>query len=94
MKATYAVVNGEERFLFKDPKTDDGTKRSLRGLVAVVDVDGELQFRDGLNQAEYDAHYAAIDQLEDVFVDGKLVRDQSLAEIRDILSSSSKKVAV
>ena len=35
VKATYAVVNGEEHMLFKDPKTDDGTKRSQRGQVAV-----------------------------------------------------------
>ncbi|MFJ8247055.1 hypothetical protein [Peribacillus asahii] len=28
MKATSAEINGEERLLFKDPKTDDGTKRS------------------------------------------------------------------
>lgn len=36
VKATYAVVNGEERLLYKDPKTDDGTKRSQRGMVAVA----------------------------------------------------------
>lgn len=35
VKATAATVNGEERMLFKDPKTDDGTKRSQRGRVAV-----------------------------------------------------------
>ena len=36
VKATYAVVDGEERLLFKDPKTDDGTKRSQRGRVVVA----------------------------------------------------------
>lgn len=36
VKATAATVNGEERMLFKDPKTDDGTKRSQRGRVIVV----------------------------------------------------------
>lgn len=36
VKATYAVVNGEERLLFKDPKTDDGTKRSQRGRIVVA----------------------------------------------------------
>lgn len=35
VKATAATVNGEERMLFKDPKTDDGTKRSQRGRVVV-----------------------------------------------------------
>ena len=36
VKATYAVVNGEERMLFKNPKTDDGTKRSQRGRIVVA----------------------------------------------------------
>ena len=36
VKATAATVNGEERMLFKDPKTDDGTKRSQRGRIAVA----------------------------------------------------------
>ena len=36
VKATYAVVNGEERLLFKDPKTNDGTKRSQRGRIVVA----------------------------------------------------------
>lgn len=35
VKATAATVNGEERMLFKDPKTDDGTKRSQRGRIVV-----------------------------------------------------------
>lgn len=33
MKATGAVVNGEERELFKDPVTDDGTKKSFKGFL-------------------------------------------------------------
>ena len=36
VKATAATVNGEERMLFKDPKTDDGTKRSQRGRIVVA----------------------------------------------------------
>ncbi|GAB6989572.1 nicotinate phosphoribosyltransferase [Paenibacillus pini] len=82
MKATYAVIDGEERMLFKDPKTDDGTKRSQRGRVAVVKVNGELTVVDGLVKHTYNANFADIDQLEEVFVDGKLVRDESLAQIR------------
>ena len=36
VKATAATVNDEERMLFKDPKTDDGTKRSQRGRIVVA----------------------------------------------------------
>lgn len=87
MKATHAVVNGEERFLLKDPKTDDGTKKSLTGKVAVVKIDGELFAVDGLNNRTYDANFSRINHLETVFENGELKRDQSLAEIREILHS-------
>ncbi|MER2010577.1 MAG: nicotinate phosphoribosyltransferase, partial [Psychrobacillus sp.] len=85
MKATYAVVDGEERFLLKDPKTDDGTKKSLTGRVAVVKVDGELFANDNLDKHTYDENFTRLDQLEVVFENGKLMREQSLAEIRNIL---------
>lgn len=35
IKATACVVNGELKEIFKHPKTDDGTKNSLKGLIAV-----------------------------------------------------------
>lgn len=82
MKATYAVINGEEKLLFKDPKTDDGTKRSQRGKVKVYESNGSISCIDGLfNESDY-----SDDLLEDVFVDGKLVRDQSLTDIRAVLN--------
>lgn len=84
MKATYAVIDGEEKMLFKDPKTDDGTKRSQRGLVAAIENDGELVVVDGLNKDTY-SEIQDNDLLEEVFVDGKLTRNQSLTEIRDLL---------
>jgi len=43
IKATYVEVNGEGRNIFKNPKTDDGTKKSAKGLIAVYkDPDGQL----------------------------------------------------
>ena len=36
MKATYGEVNGEGRDIYKDPITDDGTKKSARGLIKIV----------------------------------------------------------
>ncbi len=35
MKATYVEVNGEARNIMKQPVTDDGTKVSASGLLAV-----------------------------------------------------------
>lgn len=82
MKATYAVVNGEERMLFKDPKTDDGTKKSQRGRVAVLKDDHyEMAVVDGLTLTSY-KKLEEVDMLKTVFENGKLVRETSLNEIR------------
>jgi nicotinamide phosphoribosyltransferase len=87
MKATYAEVNGEERMLFKDPKTDDGTKRSQRGRVAVTKMNGEIIVTDGLNLKTYNANFANRDLLETVFLDGELVSEHSLSEVRERLAN-------
>jgi len=79
MKATWAMVNGEERLLFKDPKTDDGTKRSQRGRVYVGETVEGIKYVDGLTK---NTVVKGIDLLQTVFKDGKLLRDQSLSEIR------------
>jgi nicotinamide phosphoribosyltransferase len=36
MKATNVVIEGEEKAIFKDPKTDNGLKKSLKGRIRVV----------------------------------------------------------
>lgn len=79
MKATYGEVNGEGRAIFKDPKTDDGSKRSARGLMAVHKdpVTGRLVGKDQCTWEE-----EAQGELKTVFRDGQLVVDQTLAEIR------------
>jgi nicotinamide phosphoribosyltransferase len=40
MKATYVEVDGEGREIFKDPITDDGTKKSATGLLRVDEITG------------------------------------------------------
>lgn len=80
MKATWGQVNGEARELFKDPVTDNGTKRSARGLLR-VEQDGEdfvLYERQTREQEQTGA-------LQDVFCNGKLVREESLAQLRSRL---------
>lgn len=88
LKATFAKVNGEEKMIFKNPATDtDNIKKSQKGKVAVIEgIDGALCLIDNLDTETHKV-FEALDILEDVFIDGKLVRDQSLAEIREILSS-------
>lgn len=91
MKATWAQVNGEERLLFKDPKTDDGTKKSQRGRVMVFKGVNGLFYQDGLYKADCDRldEYRDKDQLQVIFKDGYLHPDAetSLAKVRELLHS-------
>lgn len=49
MKATGAIIDGEERALFKDPITDDGIKRSFKGFLDTIqDGRGDFITIDGL----------------------------------------------
>lgn len=82
VKATYGEVNGEARAIFKDPKTDSGTKRSARGLLRVVEGNGRLVLHDQCTWAE-----EATGLLQPVFRDGQLLRTQTLADIRARLDS-------
>ena len=81
LKATYTIIDGKEKFIFKDPKTDSGIKKSQKGMVAVVNGENGIYLTDELNAEQKDA-ISIIDMLEDVFIDGKLVRDECLSEIR------------
>lgn len=94
MKATYGeVIKGapgkmfpaeiEGREIFKDPITDSGEKKSAKGLIAVYEK---------LSKS-YEENYYMKDQVswdqvlncafEEVFCNGKLLIDESLANIRE-----------
>lgn len=79
MKATYGEVNGVGRDIFKAPKTDDGTKKSAKGLMKVFrDAStGKLALKDQCTWEE-----EAEGELKTVFKDGQLVVDRTLEEIR------------
>lgn len=88
-KSTYAKFkfNGshglgyKEKLLSKNPKTDDGTKKSQKGLVAVTKEIHNLVFIDGLYESEKE-QLSDLDLLKPVFRNGKLLVDQSIEEIR------------
>lgn len=82
MKATYVEINGEGKDIFKDPVTDDGLKKSAKGLLRVDKVDGKYTLTD---QVSWDEEKKG--ELKTVFKDGKLLVDQSLSEIRARLQS-------
>ncbi|MCL1622598.1 nicotinate phosphoribosyltransferase [Ralstonia pseudosolanacearum] len=83
MKAIYAEVGDEQVDIYKDPATDDGTKKSARGLLRVE--------KEGDNYVLYEQQ--TLDQfssgeLTPVFRDGKLLVTTTLAEIRERLKAS------
>lgn len=74
-KVCWAMVDGVAVDIYKDPVTDKG-KKSKRGLLDLVIIDGEY------TTIAQGSRPDLVSQLEDVFVDGELVREQTFAEIR------------
>lgn len=82
IKATYCEIDGKPYPIFKNPK-DGGFKKSQRGLCHVYKgSDGKLTFKDGYTSENLPMNSL----LETVFRDGKLVKEQSLQEIRRVLN--------
>lgn len=77
MKATYIEANGEGRAIFKDPITDDGTKKSATGLLMVSD---ELTLIDKVSW-DLEPHGA----LQNIYLDGYFINKTTLTEIRNRL---------
>ena len=88
MKATYAeaIVDGKliEIEVFKDPITDDGTKKSLRGLIAVYkDANGNYYSQDRVTWKEVNNC-----EFKKVFENSKLLFETSLTEMRLIMNNN------
>ncbi len=77
MKATYGEVNEEGRAIFKDPITDDGTKKSAKGLIKIELEEGIYQLKD---QVSWEQEKQGA--LREILRDGKLLVDLTLNEIR------------
>jgi len=101
MKATYVEVNTwdknvtgngkwvtEGREIFKDPVTDDGTKKSAKGLLSVghdPSKNNEYVLFDQQDWNTEDTGY-----LQTIFEDGKFFNETTLTEIRTKLNLSEK----
>ncbi len=86
MKATWGQVNGVSKDIYKNPKTDSGFKKSAKGLLAVYRNDeGKLYLKDQCTKEEEQGGL-----LRTVFCDGKLIIDDTLANIRSVVASNLK----
>lgn len=88
LKATNAVVDGEERQIYKDPITDkvkgNNFKKSQRGMCVVYQEGGNIRYEDHLTVAEAEARDDE-NLLRPVFKDGQLLVDESIQTIRERL---------
>jgi nicotinamide phosphoribosyltransferase len=87
MKATHAVINGKEKELFKDPKTDNGVKKSQRGRVVVVENNGHLTFDDGYT-IKGEESLVEENELKTVFLNGFMTRFIPLMKVRENISDA------
>ena len=82
MKATYGEVNGEGREIYKDPITDDGTKKSAKGLIKIEKQHGVYQL---IDQVYWEEEKQG--ELKEVYRDGKLLVGDTLNNIRTRVKS-------
>lgn len=80
MKATHCTVNGENREIFKQPKTDSN-KNSHKGLLAVTEVDGKIICHQ--NVSRFLERSIKGNMLAPVFYDGSLIINHALVDIRE-----------
>jgi len=81
-KGCWFMENGNAHDIYKDPVTDDGTKKSLKGLVCVTD-DFEV-----LTQCTPEQESEGI--LRVIYENGKFCNKTTLSEIREKISELSK----
>jgi nicotinamide phosphoribosyltransferase len=81
MKATYVEIDGVGREIFKDPITDDGTKKSATGLLAVYgNYEGGLTL---IDKASWETENEG--KLQTIYKDGKFYNETTLTEIKNRL---------
>jgi nicotinamide phosphoribosyltransferase len=83
MKATSVTVNGKQREIFKDPITDDGVKKSAKGLIKVALIDHEYVLRDQVTSFQENEG-----ELQEIYKNGVFSNEVSLQEIRDCINKN------
>lgn len=77
IKATYMEIDGKPYPIFKNPK-GGGFKKSQKGC-CIVRSNGDISYEDGYTWEEADSEE---NLLQVVFKDGRLLREQTLADVR------------
>lgn len=100
LKSTLCVINGQEKQIFKDPKTDNGIKKSQKGKVVVYrdPATQEIKMKDGFSlddslyirsvDKDMNPINVDLDMMREVFRDGKLLVDEKFSDIRARIAST------
>jgi len=88
MKATYGEVEGKEYNIFKDPKTDSGTKKSAKGLLRVEKENDKYVLYENQTKEQENSGL-----LKTVFKDGILINELSLEDIRNKLEKENEYIS-
>jgi nicotinamide phosphoribosyltransferase len=83
MKATYCEINGEGQEIFKDPITDDGTKKSATGLLCVEEHGGQIGLYDKVSWTT-----EGTGLLQAIYLNGEFHNTTTLSEIRETLKKN------
>ena len=80
----FKMDDGSEYNIYKDPITDDGTKKSLKGFQFVYeDKDGVIQTEGEVSEEKA---FAGYNMLKVIYEDGKFYNQTTISEIREKLS--------
>lgn len=82
MKATNVVIDNVSQAIFKDPKTDSGTKKSAKGLLQVEARDGTFILHNDVSEIEEQGGAFVT-----VFENGAILVNDSFEEIRGRLAA-------
>jgi nicotinamide phosphoribosyltransferase len=88
MKATYVEVNGEGREIFKDPITDDGMKKSAKGLMKVYRTQGSHGHSSYQLQDQVSWDEESQGDLQTLYKDGEFHNLTTLSKIRTTLQNN------
>jgi len=83
MKATYVEINGNGLAIFKEPKTDNGMKKSAKGLLLVEGTSGSFKLMDSVTKEQENQG-----ELNVVYLNGKVLVNQDFASIRKQLTET------
>ena len=83
MKATFVVIDGKGKEIFKDPVTDSGLKKSAYGLLRVDLVNGAYVLTDRVSFEDEKGG-----ELQTIYTEGVFSNTTTLTEIRNELKSN------